>query len=107
ASSGDVLNLYRNVGAAWVFAVYKKRGQDLSPINRTIFVARNNAGAFRFGLVAGGVQSDAQNRPSGGGRRRDSDGYQGLNGTVRRHGVWSFAMAAGDYSARRLQLFID
>lgn len=107
ASSGDVLNLCRNVGTAWAFVVYKKRGEDASPVNRALFVARNNASAYRFGLTAGGVQADGHNRPSAGGRRLDSDAYQGMNGSVRRHGVWSFAMAVGDYSTRSLRLFVD
>lgn len=107
ADSGDVLDLFRNVNKAWIYAVYKKRGADTAPANRAILVARNNSSAYRLGLAAGGVQSGGQNRPSTGGRRRDSDSYDGVNGTVQRHGVWSFAATVADYSATRLRLFVD
>lgn len=106
-SSGAGLNVFRSVTKAWSFAVYKKRGEDPSPTNRTVFVARTSSDTFRFGIAAGGVQTNAHNRPSAGGRRLDGDSYAGINGTVQRHGTWSLMMGVGDYSARTLRLFID
>lgn len=107
AEDGGVTNIFRAVSTAWVLSVYCKRGADPSPISRSLFVARTNAGLHRFSVSAGGAQGDAHNRPSTGGRRLDSDSYAGVDGTVRRHGTWNLVMGVGEYSDRRLRLFVD
>lgn len=67
------LDVFRNVGAGWMFCVVKKMALDGSPTDRTIFMAPTNTGVntTRFQATIGNAVS--ANKPRLAARRLDAD----------------------------------
>lgn len=65
-------NIFRNVGAGWMFALYKKRAMDDSAVTRNLLYAPNVTGATRFNSMAA-FSGSPMNYPTLAIRRLDSD----------------------------------
>lgn len=95
AGSGSI---YRNTGAGWAFAVYKKTGTDGGATSRTLFTATNGSdGSSRF-VVNAGVNA---NTPALFARRLDGDATATLHaasasGTAFHMLMWRMDWANGD-----------
>jgi hypothetical protein len=106
--SGNQLNLatgyntfYRNVGAAWAFAVARHGVTDGSNTERAILGFGTNAGsAFRTVLYSSA--GDAQNRPGVGGRRLDSDSFNRAQSSAAFSQQWGIHFGLIDYQARTI-----
>jgi len=105
-STSAALGLYRNTGAGWVFALYKKRGTDGSALDKTLFRSHTNAGAARLSLQVGGSNSGA-NRPELGVRRLDGDSFASLGSSGPNAGAWVMVLAAQNWASRSGTLYIN
>lgn len=100
----NALDVFRDVTSATVFAVFKKRGNDVSAADRPVVLFGNNAAATRVGLFAGRL---AANRMDGGGRRLDGNSYNYVQSATARSGAWVMADVTNDYIARTITLSVN
>lgn len=100
AGASAALGVFRNVQAAWVFAVYKKRGQDVSPTARYLFYSPRNDSAVRFGLLSGSSGSGRANQPYIFARRLDAESAAELPSGIAVNGTYAMFAAAVDFSTR-------
>lgn len=98
------LDVFRNVTAASIFCVFRKRVSDASVRDRPVVLFGNNAVSTRAGIFAGRL---AVNRIDVGGRRLDGNSYNYVQSGTPRSGDWVAAVATLDYSARTITLWVD
>lgn len=100
-------SLFRNVTSGWIFCVANKTGSDVGATSRRVIVWTNNSTSARFGLYWDDATSGAQNRLVIGARRLDAGAYNRLESTTTSVGAWVMALAAVDWSARTINLYIN
>lgn len=103
--SSQQLDLFRNVAAAWVFSVYKKRVTDASGTRIVLSTQIGSAPGTRFSMLAG--LSPGINQPSLQGRRLDADTLANLNSGTVVVGSYMATFAGVNFSTRAAQIIID
>lgn len=102
------LNLFQNIGCGWVFAVVSKNTLDTSDIERPVIAYSNNSNSFRFGLTMGNTSSGNRNKITLGGRRLDSDSYDGVDSSFQVVSNRDYIVCGIiDYANRKIDLYID
>ena len=98
--------IFKNVGAGWVFACYKKRAVDVSAVDRTLIRSDAPGGKVRLGLQVSSPLAGA-NRLEFGVRRLDSDSFKWLGSTESSAGRWILVFAQQDWSTGTGRIYID
>lgn len=101
ASSG-MLSMMTNVSAAWMFAVYKKRGAGTG--NNTLFCTTTNSGGGRFNATVGNASSA---RPTLNVRRLDADSAAMMSSPTGGTGVWLIRYDEMNYATGAAEMFLD
>ncbi|WP_341706543.1 hypothetical protein [Halopseudomonas sp.] len=96
-------NLYRSVQSAWMMAVFR-RDDDGTNLERPIAVWSNSAASYRVGLAMNNLSGS--NVVYWGGRRLDSDGYDGVTYPTP-YGEFHVAVGYINYATRTIELWID
>jgi hypothetical protein len=90
-------DLFRNVGAAWVFSIYKKRTADSSGgIRYVLHSSTNSATSLRFNAMAG--TTGQLNKPSLRVRRLDGDTLASISSPTQFSGPYGMVMYNMDYA---------
>lgn len=103
----SALSMFRAVGAAWLFALYKKRGADSAPKERLLLYASGASSPNRFTVGIGGNSSLQENTPYLATRRVESASTAGLRAPQQSHGVWSLLSAKMHWSSGQASLQIN
>lgn len=72
------LDLFRNTGAGWTFAVAKKLATDVTDMERSIFYASTNGITARFAHSISSSAVGGANKPATSARRLDADAFARL-----------------------------
>ena len=100
ASTTAALAIHRNVAAAWIFAVYKKRTLDASPTARYLFFSPRNDTGGRFGMLCADFVAGRANKPYIFAGRLDADAASKLESPNVVQGSYSIAVSSVDFSTR-------
>lgn len=95
-------DLFRNIGHAWVFTVYKKRAAATAL--KYLFYASSNSASARFSAQAA---SPSTGRPYILARRLDADSLNSLNAPADVVGYYAMTMNYVNYSTRAAQIVVD
>lgn len=98
--SASALAIFRNVPAAWVFSVYKKRSTDASPTSRYLVFSARQIAAVRFGLLVGTSAASNANKPAFFAQRLDAETAAALRSPNVRVGSYLMLFAHINYSTR-------
>jgi hypothetical protein len=98
--------VFRNVAAAWVFVIYRKRSSDAGTANRPLILGLDNDGDTRFALRCGS-STGAGNLPQLVATRLDADAAGALNATTNNGLNWQMVLAYADYSTRAGAIHIN
>lgn len=100
-------NLFRNVGAAWVFYVVKKRLIDASPTSRYMLFSVSGASTDRFISAAGSTATGNANTPRFFARRTDGGATGILAAGSVVQGYYSLQLHAVDFVSREGVIYLD
>jgi hypothetical protein len=92
--------LFRNVAAAWVLSVYKKRGLDATPTARFLFHSLNSAGNWGFLFAAGDTGAGKANKPGVLAARLNADTAAWLYSPNIVQGSYCISTCAVNYATR-------
>ena len=107
-SSADQKNIFRNVSAAWVFIVYKKRSTDVTPTTRALFYSTVGGNTLsRFSVYAGLGVAGEENKPLMRVGRLDADTTANLPASSAHSGAYVMTLHAVNYGSRVGRIYID
>ncbi|WEI20151.1 hypothetical protein PY247_10745 [Acinetobacter proteolyticus] len=103
---GAAIDLFKNIGQGYIFAVASKSSIDGSAIERPIIGWSNNAASYRLGLLMG--NNTHANKILFGGRRLDGDAYDGVESsfTITTNRMYIMCGVV-NYNSREIKLYID
>lgn len=106
AAGTTARSVFRDVAAAWAFAVYKKRNTDVSATNRYLFYASQGASSgARFGSQPS--SPSAANTPRIVAARSDGDSAGVLVASGSHSGAYRMMLNSVNYSTRAAKLHLD
>lgn len=107
STQAELMNLYRNVSDAWVFAVFRRETHDAgAAVVRPIVIFATST-QYRVGLRITSGPSGNDGLVGFGGRRLDSDSYnEVLSGTIA-PATWHIALGRINYTTREIDLRVD
>lgn len=100
ASTAEALALFRNVPAAWIFSVHKKRSTDPSPTSRIYFYSLNGAGGWRLLLTCGDSPAGSANKNALHACRVDGDALAKLQSPNVTSGAYKLVLSSINFSTR-------
>lgn len=108
STQSGLMNLYRNVSDAWMFAVFRRETHDAgAAVVRPIVIFAHSTTLYRVGLRITSGPSGNDGLVGFGGRRLDSDSYnEVLSGTIA-PATWHIALGRINYTTREIDLRVD
>jgi hypothetical protein len=102
------LDLFRNTGAGWSFAVAKKMTTDGVDTERSIFFVSTNGVSARFSHSIANAGAGGANKPATAARRLDADAFARLSGpSVPTVGSFHMFMNTQNWSTGAGTLYVD
>ena len=102
--SVDARGVFSNAGVGWSFSVYRKRGEDLSGVERYIFEIASGANNLRYGALCG-LGSNANQRILAV-RRLDGSGIGRVDASST-HSSWEMRLDVMDWAAATGYIYVN
>jgi hypothetical protein len=100
ASTSEALALFRNVPAAWVFSVHKKRSTDGSPTSRIYFYSLNGSGGWRTLITCGDTTTGSANKITLHATRLDGQSLAKLEAPSATSGSYFLSLSSINFATR-------
>jgi hypothetical protein len=100
-------DIFRNVGAAWVFAVYRKRLTDADGTLRALLYTDAGNSVARFASFLGSSNTGLANTPRLLCKRLDGEAVSGINPSGAVVGAYVMALHGVEYTSRSGQIQIN